>query len=130
MSGKYRCLQFYIRKQPNDPKKINFLVDYALYWICLADFIKASLLSPNISKMSENALENAAQNRHSKTCSVLISQYSADGSSGKVILALYLCRMISALTPYIPVYRCLGFVCNGSFQNFDILGRVSLYFLL
>ena len=95
------------------PKKINFLVDYILYWICLADFIKASLLSLNISKMSENA----AQNRHSKSCSVLISQYSAHGSSGKVILALYLYRMISALTPCIPLYRCLGLCVMEAFRT-------------
>ena len=75
-------------------------------------------------------LQNAAQNRPSKTCSASISLYSADGSSGKVILAFYHCHMTSALTPCLPVYGYLGFGSIGSFRNFDFFGRILLHFLL
>ena len=80
--------------------------------------------------LGDKLLENSTRKKPSKTCSISISQYSADGSSGEIILALYPCRMTSALTPYLPVYRCFGFACIGSFQNFDFFGRVLLHFLL
>ena len=67
--------------------------------------------------LGDKLLENAPQNRPSKICYVSISQYSANGSSGKVVLALYHCRMASDLTPYLSVYGCLGFACIGSFRK-------------
>ena len=78
----------------------------------------------------DKLLENATQKRPSKTCSVSISQYFADGSSGTVILALYHCHMTSSLDLYLPAYGCLGFAFIESFLNFDFFGQTSLYFLL
>ena len=43
-----------MRKQANDPKRINFLADFILYWLCLADFIEASFLSLTICLKYQN----------------------------------------------------------------------------
>ena len=50
-------------------------------------------------RLADELLENTHKKNPSKTCSVSISQYAADGSSGNVILALRLCRMTFAFAP-------------------------------
>ena len=40
--------------RPTIQKKTNFLTDYILYWLCLADFIEASFLSLTICLKCQN----------------------------------------------------------------------------